>query len=399
MTITFLSYLSFNCFQPGLSAEQRKEYALKGHYALQDYAVSKWWHHLTSMVDHSAEVFLNVGADDIGRRDLDEQLRVALRRFRGRWQTSLNLLSPDQEQLAKTEHVLSQFRYLSCYEDLKYVYGQLLAHYEGSFETRNKVSISDLEKSLTLNREELEKLTPHHVASVSVNNHVRVAVSNGQNGGQNGVHTNGFASSSSSSANQQPNGSVNGNGNGASQSSGGTVPAGPTTLAVFYGHSMYKCKRLACDYFIAGFDTAEKRDAHQKRHERPFACEVTDCQTGQFGFSSNKDLERHKKNYHSDLPANGADSPFPSMSNKRRGGGGADDAEATASAAAAVNKEEVEKARFNCTLCDKRFTRKINQVSHTRSHYGERPYQCGTCGKAFTRVNDQRRHEKIHNRR
>ena len=87
-----------------------------------------------------------------------------------------------------------------------------------------------------------------------------------------------------------------------------------------------------------------------------------------FGFSTNKDREKHVKMYHPD--------------------------EAAASGFVQLPRELVEDARFSCQDCGKTFTRKANRDAHVRSHYGERPYECPSCERAFTRVNDLRRHER-----
>jgi hypothetical protein len=145
-------------------------------------------------------------------------------------------------------------------------------------------------------------------------------------------------------------------------------------LVEYYGTNLYKCPRVLCDYFYEGFDDMKKRDHHVARHDRPFLCKIPGCGIGAAGFSTSKDLERHQKNYHTGLEqGSGA---FPQLS-----------------------KNKSSEARFSCRICGQKFTRNVNLIGHTRSHYGERPYGCQNCGKKFTRVNDLRRHEKLHLRR
>ena len=135
-----------------------------------------------------------------------------------------------------------------------------------------------------------------------------------------------------------------------------------------YGSHVFKCDRLLCDWFYEGFSNADARDNHLRRHDRPFKCPVQDCSVVRFGFSTNKDREKHVKMYHPD--------------------------EAAAAGFVQLPREYIEDARFSCPDCGKFFTRKANRDAHVRSHYGERPFECPSCERAFTRVNDLRRHER-----
>jgi hypothetical protein len=56
------------------------------------------------------------------------------------------------------------------------------------------------------------------------------------------------------------------------------------------------------------------------------------------------------------------------------------------------------KSSFNCTLCDKEFTRKFLLMNHISTHQGVRKHACPECGKLFTRFNDCKRHQKLHER-
>ena len=53
-------------------------------------------------------------------------------------------------------------------------------------------------------------------------------------------------------------------------------------------------------------------------------------------------------------------------------------------------------ARFQCKVCLKMFTQKVNLTAHERIHLGERPYQCKTCLKSFTQQSNLVTHERIH---
>ncbi|KAL6799958.1 hypothetical protein J3E68DRAFT_448367 [Trichoderma sp. SZMC 28012] len=141
----------------------------------------------------------------------------------------------------------------------------------------------------------------------------------------------------------------------------------------YYGPNLFKCKRLLCAYFHVGYDKKEDREAHNNRHDRPYQCSVR-CNAAPIGFTSKKDLERHMRIYH------------PEQSNEQ--------------GTFEPIRPRTGAKEFPCSLCGKKFTRKINQVSHERSHFGERPFKCTHmgCDKAFTRISDCQRHQKIHTR-
>ncbi|KAH8802967.1 hypothetical protein F5884DRAFT_803827 [Xylogone sp. PMI_703] len=143
------------------------------------------------------------------------------------------------------------------------------------------------------------------------------------------------------------------------------------TIEDYYGPNLFKCKRVLCKFFYLGYDKKKDRELHDSRHERPYPCPMN-CNLAPIGFSTKKDRERHVRNYHPDL------SEGPSIFEALR--------------------PSVENSRFICSMCSKKFTRKITLKGHERSHFGERPYECSTCSKAFTRINDCRRHEKIHSK-
>ncbi|KAI0450908.1 hypothetical protein F5B21DRAFT_489170 [Xylaria acuta] len=146
-------------------------------------------------------------------------------------------------------------------------------------------------------------------------------------------------------------------------------------LEELYGECLFKCDRLTCAYFYEGFESKEARDNHLRRHDRPYPCPVQGCSVVSFGFSTNKDREKHIRMYHPD--------------------------EASGSTFARLPRELVEDARFSCPDCKQTFTRKANRDAHVRSHYDERPFVCDVCpNKAFVRSNDLRRHVRdIHSRR
>jgi hypothetical protein len=140
-----------------------------------------------------------------------------------------------------------------------------------------------------------------------------------------------------------------------------------------YGQDIFKCSKISCYWFYAGFKDKKTRDRHERRHNRPFVCNVPHCSKEELGFITNQDLEKHRREFHPD-PLDLVDVFL-------------------------VERAPQADAKFPCSKCDKRFTRKANLDAHLLNHAGERPYACSICGKEFTRANDRRRHEKTHDKK
>jgi hypothetical protein len=208
------------------------------------------------------------------------------------------------------------FRKYRFYENLLHVWNHIYRHHEKGSEVRNDISIKALSDALFRNRKLLEDLPSLNLPSYSAEN---------------------------------------------------------KNLSTFYGDKRFKCPKITCFYFHEGFKDAKSRDQHINRHDRPFNCIFPDCSIAEFGFASNKDLEKHMRFFHPDI----------------------EDRATTFTAAT----EPTTSTKWPCNLCGKRFTRGFHQRNHMRSHTGERPFACSECGRAFTRANDCKRHEKIHSRR
>ncbi|XP_053697215.1 zinc finger and SCAN domain-containing protein 31-like isoform X1 [Sabethes cyaneus] len=52
--------------------------------------------------------------------------------------------------------------------------------------------------------------------------------------------------------------------------------------------------------------------------------------------------------------------------------------------------------RHQCDICGKTFTQKINMIEHRRVHTGERPHVCAVCSRAFAKQTHLNRHKRIH---
>ncbi|KIJ49180.1 hypothetical protein M422DRAFT_246985 [Sphaerobolus stellatus SS14] len=53
---------------------------------------------------------------------------------------------------------------------------------------------------------------------------------------------------------------------------------------------------------------------------------------------------------------------------------------------------------FGCSVCGKRFARKVDLETHARIHTNEQPFACSIprCGSTFTSQSNLKRHEKTH---
>ena len=145
-------------------------------------------------------------------------------------------------------------------------------------------------------------------------------------------------------------------------------------LQGFYGDRRFKCPKVTCYYFHEGFKSPKDRDQHINRHDRPFFCTFPDCSVAVFGFSKNKDLEKHRRLFHPDM-------------------------EEQANIFTKAANPTTATPQHKCDLCGKSFTRRMILKDHVRSHTGTRPHNCPECGRAFVRANDCRRHQRIHDKR
>jgi len=192
-------------------------------------------------------------------------------------------------------------------------------------------------------------------------------------------------------------------------------------LEKYYGLHLFKCPRLSCNFFSNGFATANQRDQHLGKHQRPFRCTILGCPNGTIGMSSEKGLQKHTKEAHGDVqhvdefPDEDEDeeiaqSPFQGLA------GGLESTAAESPPSTQENHDSVSdnvaqsagparrisrtsnrrRQEFKCRHCGKVFHRKFNLDSHLHTHSTERAWNCETCSKAFARESDYKRHVKGH---
>lgn len=167
-----------------------------------------------------------------------------------------------------------------------------------------------------------------------------------------------------------------------------------------YGLRVFKCPRLSCRYFYDGFVTAQERDQHRDRHERPFRCTVPGCLFYSVGFETLKIAQDHARKEHKLSEDDAA--AFPDMADIVEGWGQEPpvkrkDGDDRYTQAPQSKRPKV--TEWSCPHCPKLFKKKFNFDSHLITHSSRRDFVCDKCGKAFARENDCKRHEKNHGAR
>lgn len=250
LVVICLRYLSLRCFRENLSDNERKEFAKKGFYSFQDYAVSNWIKHIETVIRSGKEMFEGTRRDTYSpklQHALDEFIRAYPSiRDRTEQTTSQQTDSPPssqsrQVQVESAEEQCQPFEAYPFHRQLLIVWRHIRDHQSSKFDARNSISIPSLEAALTSNRSALESLSLDAVTVVK------------------------------------------------------------DKVRDYYGEKLYKCPRVLCEFFYLGFAAAPDRRRHENRHNRPFACIVEGCAQGPFGFASNKDKDRHIRMYHPDL--------------------------------------------------------------------------------------------------
>ncbi|OAL02432.1 C2H2 domain-containing protein [Phaeosphaeriaceae sp. SRC1lsM3a] len=152
LAILCLQYLTFPCFQTHEKDDEAKlrKLMLEGHFAFQDYAVAKWFHHVNAFVN-SGQRFLKE-ANDV-EEHLDS-ICTALDDFMARYDEvdwSAGLVDACTSTcMAFEDHPL--------HESLLQLTSHIYTFQKKGFDARHKISIKSLEVALERNRKLLENL-------------------------------------------------------------------------------------------------------------------------------------------------------------------------------------------------------------------------------------------------
>ncbi|GES57152.1 Zinc finger, C2H2-type/integrase, DNA-binding protein [Aspergillus terreus] len=176
-------------------------------------------------------------------------------------------------------------------------------------------------------------------------------------------------------------------------------------VAKKYGNNLFKCPRFSCHFFPVGFPSADERDKHIQRHDRPFRCTNETCPSFVIGFTSATDREKHMKEIHSSITAE--DEEFPTEQEVQRSMDksmpendvptSTDPIESSESETEAIHQhaprpKRQRQTQFVCEHCSKVFGKRYNWQSHLRTHLIEQPCKCPECEVGFARLSDLKRH-------
>ncbi|KAI8665602.1 C2H2-type domain-containing protein [Fusarium sp. Ph1] len=148
-----------------------------------------------------------------------------------------------------------------------------------------------------------------------------------------------------------------------------------------YGSNLFKCDRFSCQFFTAGFPSAQDRDSHIGKHTRPFRCAYEACTGFVFGFLTAAERDKHAKNTHSTTATHDLEFPTDedvsrSIQNKTaEEQANQEPTEFSASEPGAEQEQLLGRTRskqmeFKCPHCPRVYARKWNLTRHLHSHRG-----------------------------
>jgi uncharacterized Zn-finger protein len=196
-------------------------------------------------------------------------------------------------------------------------------------------------------------------------------------------------------------------------------------LKLKYGTDLFKCPRFSCKYFTQGFTSKGERDRHVERHERPARCTDRHCTGFIIGFATEAQLARHLKETHSDptdqehsfpteeevnqglIEYSPETSPEPEETQPFIAEDQDPDPEPEPETQAGIAAQRAQCSRptkpkktmqvYECSHCNKKFTKRYNWQSHLKTHGPSETFTCHVCSTTCARASDLARHMKKHN--
>ncbi|RDA93695.1 hypothetical protein CP533_4893, partial [Ophiocordyceps camponoti-saundersi (nom. inval.)] len=162
LAIICLRYLCLPCFTADCDEDNHREMAKLGWFSFQDYACSKWFSHISTVMTACRDLF----NDASQRLEYEPKLDSALKSFIDTHGADLTMeLHPDL-QLEHAE--LSSFSDLSFHENLCLLWNHIYTHQKEKYDVRNSIGLKQLGKALENSRETLEKnFTPNSGAYIN----------------------------------------------------------------------------------------------------------------------------------------------------------------------------------------------------------------------------------------
>lgn len=155
MTVLCLQYLTFDCFRMDMKKDQVSKHIHEGFLAFQDYAVSKWFHHLQTLIEKCGP-FLS----EDGGSEAQQNLLEALDEFKGLYQEGLVLKHTDAGRWKRdAADDCKAYESLPLFEHLRDLWAHVRMHQETpDLKERDKIGIPELLNAVERNRGAIEAI-------------------------------------------------------------------------------------------------------------------------------------------------------------------------------------------------------------------------------------------------
>lgn len=155
MTVLCLQYLTFDCFYKDLEEEQVLEHIHHGFLSFQEYAVSKWFHHLQTLIEKCGQ-FLS----ENGGSEAQQNLLEALDEFMGLYQEGLFMRNTDEERWKRdAADDCKAYENLPLFEHLRDLWAHVrMQQQTQDMKERDKIGIPELLAAVERNRGAMEAM-------------------------------------------------------------------------------------------------------------------------------------------------------------------------------------------------------------------------------------------------